>query len=105
MPTLTKDQLDNANLALIHQVFVQEGRLQDGQEILLWELHFASMPIAVKQGRKADLQLFVVADRVDDGLLDEIKQKLLTNSTLAESHQQILAATWRKRPMMAAQIP
>jgi hypothetical protein len=105
MPAISADKLSGAHLALIHEVFVQAGRFQDGQNADIWCLTIDKMPAAVKPSRVSDLQLHVNVDAVDDGVLEDIKQKLASNQTLSNSRQAILDATWVKREFKVSQLP
>lgn len=104
MPTLSVNQLDNAQLSWVVEVFVKEGALQDGQDMQFWTLLFGDRSSAIKPSRVSDTQLHMTVEHVDDKTLGLIKDKLLNNHSLAEDREAIAAAHWENRSLKVAQI-
>jgi len=96
---LTIDQIQNANLAWVHDVFVQDGVLKDPGTTTFYKLIVATPPKSVKASRAEETALKVVLAQVDDDVLEAIRQKLLSNSSLSESFKAIREGTWYKSTM------
>ncbi|WP_339483695.1 hypothetical protein [Pseudomonas sp. RL_5y_Pfl2_73] len=96
---LTIDQIENANLAWVHDVFVQEGELKDPGTTAFHKLIVAKLPESVKTSRVEETTLKVVLTEVGDDVLEEIREKLLSNSSLSESFKAIREGTWYKSTM------
>ncbi|RON33679.1 hypothetical protein [Pseudomonas brassicacearum] len=93
---LTIEQIENANLAWVHDVSVQEGELKDPGTTKFYKLIVAKRPESVKASRVEETILRVVLAEVDDNVLEEIRKKLLSNSSLSESYKAIREGTWYK---------
>jgi len=93
---LTVDQIENANLAWVHNVYVQEGELKDPGTTKFYKLIVANLPQSVKASRVEETTLRVVLAEVDDSVLEDIRKKLLSNSSLSESYKEIREGTWYK---------
>ena len=104
MPSLSVNQLDNAQLSWVVEVFVKEGVLQNGQDIQFWTLLFGDRSLAIKPSRVGDTQLHITVENVDEKVLGLIKNKLLSNQTLAKDREAIAAAQWVNRPLKVAQL-
>ena len=93
---LTIEQIENANLAWVHNVYVQEGELKDPGTTKCYKLIVAKLPQSLKASRVEDTTLRVVLAEVDDSALEDIRNKLLSNSSLSESYKEIREGSWYK---------
>lgn len=93
---LSVNQIENANLAFIHDVFVMEGELKDPGVTHFYKLIVAPRPDAIKHSRIDDITLKIVLDSVGDDELELVRQALLKNPSLSESHDAIREGTWYK---------
>lgn len=102
MPSLSVNQLDNAQLSWVVEVFVKEGVLQNGQDVQYWTLLFGSRSSAIKPSRVGETQLHITVENLDEKVLGLIKDKLLNNPTLAQDREAIAGAHWVNRPLKVA---
>ncbi|QUE91220.1 hypothetical protein [Pseudomonas sp. SCA2728.1_7] len=91
---LTVNQIENANLAWIFDVFVQKGEINDPGRTEFHKLIVAERPSSVKPSRLDETNLHIVLDEVDDAVLADIKERLLSNVSLAEAHETIRQGKW-----------
>ena len=104
MPSLLVDRIDNASLAWVVEVFVQEGAMQDGQDIQIWSLLVGRSVSGIKPSRVGDTQLHLTVEKADTETLELIREKLLTNQSLAGDRESIASANWVHRPMKVARL-
>lgn len=95
---LTVDQIANANLAWVHNVHVQEGELKGPGTTKCYKLIVAELPQSVKASRVEETTLRVILAEVDDSVLEDIRKKLLSNSSLSESYKEIREGAWINSP-------
>lgn len=91
---LTINQIENASLAWIHDVYVQEGEMKDPGRTEFHKLIVADRPNSVKPSRFDETTLHIVLDKVDEEVLRDIKERLLKNTSLAEAHNKIREGKW-----------
>ena len=91
---LTVNQIENASLAWICDVFVQEGAIKDPGHTEFHKLILAERPSSVKPSRLDETTLHIVLDEVNDAVLSDIKERLLRNASLTEAQDTIRQGKW-----------
>ncbi|PYY88076.1 hypothetical protein DNK59_10500 [Pseudomonas sp. TKO26] len=91
---LSINQIKNANLAWIHQVFVVAGDANPVGTTEYYKLQIREVSSAIKESRIEDITLKIQVDVINEDVLDSIKQLLVNNTTISEPVEVISAAVW-----------
>jgi hypothetical protein len=91
---LSIDQIKNANLAWIHQVFVIAGEPNPVGTTEYYKLQIREVSSAIKDSRIEDITLKIQVDVINEDVLESIKQLLVNNTTMMEPVEVISRAAW-----------
>ncbi|MHA6160301.1 hypothetical protein [Pseudomonas sichuanensis] len=94
------EDLESANLSWVHDVLVQEGETKLIGLTKFFKLIVAN-PEPMKAAPVADTVANLVLDQVTDSALEDVKQRLLNNPSLAPFQDSIARGVWYRHSIEA----
>jgi hypothetical protein len=97
------EDLESANLSWVHDVLVQEGETKLIGLTKFFKLIVAN-PEPMKAAPVADTVANLVLDQVTDSALEDVKQRLLNNPSLAPFQDSIARGVWYRHSIEATSL-